>query len=224
MKKLIIANWKMNMTSSSIEDWFDVFNKHLDRIDSTKVTVGIAPSYPYLEKVKKLSDEVLVVGQDASFFEDGAHTSQVSARQLRDYCTYSMIGHSETRPKYEEVFSKAFNCMKEELIPIVCISDFSSLTGFPNHMFNSVIALEDAQDISQEGKYKKLETISIQERVNNFTQKFGIDFSGIIYGGSVNRQNAAELGMIVGLDGLLVGNASLDADHFIEIVCGFTQI
>lgn len=224
MKKLIIANWKMNMTASTIDAWFQEFSKHVSKLDLPKVTIGIAPSFPHLAQVKSLVSNVEVVAQDVSSFPLGAYTSQVSAVQLKDFCKYALVGHSETQATPDISFTKALNCMKENIIPVTCVSDLSAVSKVPAHMFNSVIALEDITDISHDGVYKEVSIESVQLKVDSFTKKFGSDFLGLLYGGSVNRQNASELGKIVGLTGLLVGNASLDAGHFVDIVSDFAQI
>lgn len=224
MKKLIVANWKMNMTSSTIDTWFQEFNKHASKLDFSKVTIGVAPPYPYLAQVKSLASNVEVVSQDVSSFLLGAYTSQVSSVQLKDFCKYALVGHSETKATPDVSFAKALNCMKENIIPITCVSDLSTIPKLPAHMFNSVIALEDVTDISHDGVYKDVSIKSVQVKVDSFTEKFGSDFLGLLYGGSVNRQNARELGKIVGLTGLLVGNASLDAVRFVDIVSDFAQI
>ena len=224
MKKLIVANWKMNMTSSTIDAWFQEFNKHVGRLDLSKVTVGVAPSYPHLVQVKSLVSNVEVVAQDVSSFLLGAYTSQVSAVQLKDFCRYALVGHSETQAALDGSFTKARNCMKESITPITCISDLATVSKLPAHMFNSVIALEDTTDISHAGVYNEVSIESVKLKVGSFIERFGTDFLGLLYGGSVNRQNAGELGKIVGLTGLLVGNASLDAVHFVDIISDFAQI
>lgn len=224
MKKLIIANWKMNMTPSMIDTWFQEFSKHLSKFDLSKVTIAVAPSYPHLAQVKSLAINVEVVAQDVSSFLLGAHTSQVSAAQLKDFCKYALVGHSETQATPDISFTKALNCMKEGIIPVTCIADLSAVSTLPAHMFNSVIALEDISDISHDGVYKDVSIKNVQAKVDFFTKTFGSDFLGLLYGGSVNRQNAGELGKIVGLTGLLVGNASLDVDHFVDIVSNYAFI
>lgn len=224
MKKLIIANWKMNMTLASVDAWFAAYTKLVSRIDFSKVTLGIAPSFLHLAKLKAYNLNLELVAQDVSSYVTGAYTSQVSAAQLKDFCKYALVGHSETKPRLEESFTKALNCMKEQIIPITCLSDLTQVSVLPEHMFNSVIALEDVTDISHGGVYKAVSSKSVQLRVDAFSSKYGTDFLGLLYGGSVNRQNAGELGKIVGLTGLLVGNASLEADHFVDIVCDFAQL
>ena len=224
MKKIVIANWKMNKNKAEINAWLERFQILTKELDLSQIIIGIAPSFPYLCNINTCGLNIETVSQDVSEYIEGAFTGQVGAKQIKDYCKYSIVGHSETKPSYDITFSKALMCMKEGITPIVCLSNLTSIPNMPEYMFNAVIALEDLHDISSEGVYKEIDIKRIEERVLQFTDKFGSDFLGLIYGGSVNRQNALSLGKIVGLNGLLVGNASLDPDHFVEIVRNFAQV
>ena len=108
--------------------------------------------------------------------------------------------------------------MKSEVAPVVCLTDFGQIQQLPDYLLNSVIALEDALDISTNGVYKSISLEVVSDRVRSFTEKFGSDFLGLLYGGSVNGQNASELSKIVGLNGLLVGNASLEPGEFYQVI------
>ncbi len=224
MKKLIVANWKMNKNTDDINFWVDEFvNKYAPNLDFTKVTVVVAPSFPYLQHLSQVKNKFEVCAQDAHQNQQGTFTGSVAAFQVREFAKYVMVGHSETHSTFEQTCEKALICMKNEMIPIVCLSDFESILTMPDYFFNTFIALEDPGDISNDGHYKNVDSSFVESRVKQFRAKFGSNFLGVLYGGSVNRQNATSLGKIVGLDGLLVGNASLDPGHFFEVIKGFSE-
>lgn len=224
MKKLIVANWKMNKNKSDVDFWVDEFlNKYAPNLDFTKVTVVVAPSFPYLQHLVHVRSKFEVCVQNVHQTQQGAFTGSVAAFQAREFAKYAMVGHSETNSTFEQTCEKALICMKNEMIPIVCLSDFESISAMPDYFFNTYIALEDSNDISNDGHYKNVDTSFVENRVKQFRTKFGDNFLGVLYGGSVNRQNATSLGKIVGLDGLLVGNASLDPGHFFEVIKGFSE-
>jgi triosephosphate isomerase len=224
MKKLIVANWKMNKNTQDIDFWVNEFlSKYAPNIDFSKITVAVAPSHPYLSYLSQIKNKFQVCAQDVHTNQQGTFTGSVAAFQLREFVTHVLVGHSETHSTFEQTCEKAFIVMKNEMTPIVCLSDFSSIQKLPDYFINSFIALEDPNDISSDGHYKNVDSKFVSDRVLEFTTKLGREFLGLLYGGSVNRQNAEELGNIVGLDGLLVGNASLDPGHFFEVIKGFSK-
>jgi len=81
--------------------------------------------------------------------------------------------------------------------------------------------LEDPENISQNGVYRSKSLAEVQKLVDEARRFFG-DEPKIIYGGSVNEENAQELASIAGLDGVLVGNASLNPVTFADIVSKFS--
>lgn len=224
MKKLIVANWKMNKNTQDIDFWVDEFlNKYAPNIDFTKVNIVVAPSHPYLQHLFQIKDKFQICAQDVHAQQQGTFTGSVAAFQIREFAKYVLVGHSETKSTFEDTCEKALISMKNEMTPIVCLSDFDSISSMPEFFVNSFIALEDPNDISNDGHYKNVDSKFVQDRLNQFKSKFKSEFLGVLYGGSVNRQNAEELGNIVGLDGLLVGNASLDPGHFFEVIKGFSS-
>ena len=214
----------MNKNKNDIDVWLDEFNnKYAPNIDFSKVTVAVAPSFPYLEYVSGTKNKFDLCAQNVSEEQQGTYTGQVAAFQLREFVKYVLVGHSETHSAFELSCAKALISMKNEMTPIVCLSDFSKISTLPDYFVNAFVALEDPNDISSDGHYKNVDSRFVENRVTDFKNKLGSNFLGLLYGGSVNRQNAPELGKIVGLDGLLVGNASLDAGHFFEVIKGFSE-
>jgi len=224
MKKLIVANWKMNKNREDIDFWMDEFtHKYAPNLDFTKISIVVAPSHPYLQHLSQVKSKFEVCAQDVHQSQQGTFTGSVAAFQLREFAKYVIVGHSETGANFSTTCEKALICMKNEMTPIVCLSDLDAVLSIPDYFLNAFVALEDPQHISNDGHYKNVDSSYVQTRVNEFRAKFGNEFLGVLYGGSVNRQNASSLGKIVGLNGLLVGNASLDPGHFFEVIKDFSK-
>jgi triosephosphate isomerase len=206
--KYFVANWKMNMELSSVKNWIEKF-------EGNKEDVIIACSTSHFHTVKESGYNVC--SQDVSMFEKGAHTGETGAFQIADYCSYSIVGHSERSEDFETVIKKRDLCLKEGVTPIVCFTKPGDALQY--YAENCILAWEDPQNISVDGVYR--EKAFGEVRTNIHLIKAGLpEGAEVIYGGSVNRQNIAELASIEGLNGVLVGNASLDPGHFYEI-CRF---
>lgn len=223
MTKFIVANWKQNLNASDIQYWFETFTALSANDDLSNTAIVIAPSYPYLpllHEYKLASPNIYAAGQDVSAYENGSHTSLVSASQLKDYCEFSIVGHSEINDPSETILLKVNNCIENDISPIICFKDksFISQVKFPS----AILAWEDPETISVGGEYRAINTADIAVAVKEIKNLMLPD-SKFLYGGSVNRQNIEELGKIEGLDGVLVGHASLDPEHFYALVKAFVS-
>ena len=224
MAKLIIANWKQNMCLRDIHGWFEMFIPRFLAANPTNIEVIIAPSHlylPVLHEFKVANPYIRSAAQDVSLFENGAHTGQVGAFQISDYCDYCLVGHSETAVSFEDAVTKSDLCLKEKVTPIVCF--VSSETVSSSMLQGAVLAWEDPQNISHDGKYNAKPISEIESQVRYLKSNLPANRK-LLYGGSVNRQNASDLSTISELDGVLVGNASLDPMHFFEIVMEFENL
>ena len=208
--KHFIANWKMNNNEQDTKKWLEDFKEKSKSLD--KSTIIIAPSTPYLHLVKQAGFSV--AAQDISLETKGAHTGETGDFQIADFCEYCIVGHSERKEDRETVFEKRDLCLEQKIIPIVCfVEENDALDYYKNGV---ILAWEDPQNISVEGHYKPRDPQEIRTTINIIKASLP-ENADVVYGGSVNRQNIHELANIVGLDGVLVGNASLDPEHFYEI-------
>lgn len=216
MRKIVVGNWKQNKTLAEIEAWFAEF----PQLAAGNADIIIAAPFVYLSKVKELSVSIpnfYVAAQDVSEFEDGRHTGKVSATQLKDFVTHCLVGHSETGDSQEVALRKAELCLAAEITPILC---FEGLENVPSQPL-PVVVWEDSENISTaDAGYRAKDADTIRQGVERLRAAVPAQTS-LLYGGSVNRQNASELSNIDGLSGVLPGNASLDAKHFFEIVSAF---
>lgn len=213
----------MNLNLKDITLWLDTYQKNSQNTNTKDKRVIIAPSFPYLgliaEYTKQLN-RLEIAAQDVSEFDKGAHTGEVGGFQLKDFCKYCIVGHSERNETAERTELKYNNCIKEAIIPILCLPTPEAVINAHKNNKKGLLVWEDPSMISSGGKYKGADTAKTTETVKLIRKSLGGE-PILIYGGSVNRQNAKDLANIDGLNGVLVGNASNDPDHFIDLVNTF---
>lgn len=222
MKKTFIANWKQNMTLAEVRSWLSDFES-LIKDFSTDLAVVIAPSHPYLPMLAEFAkkyDWIFVSSQDISSFDKGTHTGEVGGDQIKDFADYCIVGHSERKEELEVVLQKVDQAFSHNLIPIICFVEPKKLNDVKRD--GAVLLWEDPGNISQGGVFEPKPTEDIARGVKEIKEKYGIE-EGLIYGGSINRQNAQNLGKIPELDGGISGGASLDAQHFFELISAFSR-
>ncbi|KYN28377.1 Triosephosphate isomerase, partial [Trachymyrmex cornetzi] len=172
-------------------------------------------------------------------FEFGPYTGQINSRMLFDLgCKYSIVGHSECRNENSEsdlsIPKKACSLLKSSVIPIICIGE-SMLHRIDGTYMNEIldqlqgsIQLLNAESVSNVIiAYEPLWSIgsgNIPNDINEVATVIKNNYTGIkfLYGGSVNSTNIEMLSDINSIDGVLVGNASLDACEFTKIIRVFS--
>ncbi len=238
MKKIIIANWKMN-PDTELETV-----SLTQKIDSENLI--IAPPYPFLGAVRKSQKLSKLGAQDVFWETKGAYTGEVSAVQLKSLgVQYVILGHSERRILGETndvVVKKVRAAMNLGLIPIICIGD-----GLSDKMagksevaaMNQLSPVMETLKTFKSGKiifaYEPVWAISTQkdakpdtpENAKNMILKIknkvldeglkGLEFH-FIYGGSVNGLNAGGFLKYDEIEGALVGGASLKPDELTRIL------
>lgn len=205
MKLLIVANWKMN-PSSLVEarKLFNLEKKGTKRFK--RVEVIICPPFVYLSILKAKG------AQDVFYEEKGAFTGEVSPKMLKSLgVKYVILGHSERR-KYlnetdEMVNKKLKAALEAGLKPILCIDNLFQLEkGLRGISEKIIIAYEPVFAIGT-GKPCSPEKAKLM--------RDKIKYPLVLYGGSVNSQNAKDYIQKAGFQGLLVGGASLNPKEFI---------
>ena len=226
MSKLVIANFKMNGAKEFIKNWIKDF---LEEKKSNNRVVVALPS-PYLSNFKE--SNLNLAGQNVSNQSSGAFTSQLSAQMLKDCgAEYCLIGHSEARQYLMETndnIKQKFDQLTQESIrPILCIvepleiKETSKTTDYlldqlkllSSDQENIIIAYEPIWAI---GTGLTPDVEDIQLAVDCIRGKFNKSIK-VLYGGSVNSLNAANISAKTDIDGLLVGGASLNPKEFAKI-------
>jgi triosephosphate isomerase (TIM) len=230
MKKLIVANWKLNPISAK-----DAV-KLTSQIKKTKKnTVVLCPPHIYLSSVKYPN----LGAQDCFWENKGAFTGQVSPAQLKNLkIKYCIVGHSEKRSTGEndvQINFKIHALLENGITPILCVGygttaeedDLAVVDVLKTQLEQSlkgidatkvVVAYEPVWAISTGNSIgHKTPTPEHAEKIGLFIKtRFGVET--VLYGGSANILNAKSFLDQENVDGLLVGGDSLIAKHFNEII------
>jgi triosephosphate isomerase len=223
MKHLIVANWKMNpQTAAEARQLFDPVKDAAK--EAGNVEVVICPPFAYLTIFNSQSSVIKLGGQNCFWEEKGAFTGEVSPTMLKDSgCEYVILGHSERRRYFKEtdemVNKKIKAALKNNLKPILCAEKSSQirngLKGIPEDEFkNLILAYEPVFAI---GTGKPCPPEKAEETRKEFEEIINKEIP-VLYGGSVNSQNARDYIEKTGFQGLLVGGASLDAGEFVKLI------
>lgn len=173
-------------------------------------------------------------GQDCHFEKSGSFTGDISASMLKKVgCNYVILGHSERRAGHfesDEIVSKKIRAaVSENLIPIICCGESQETRGRGEHLeFVRKQLLAIPQDLNFEKLVIAYEpiwsigtgaipTLAQISEMMQFIKKTLNKDCFTLYGGSVTSQNSKEILCASGVDGLLIGKASLDAEEFTKI-------
>lgn len=235
------GNFKMNGTQTFLKNLID--NLNAGQLDNN-VEVVIAPPALYLDQCRKqVRKEIGVAAQNAFNATSGAYTGEISPEQLKDLSIeWVILGHSERREIFKEsddfVASKVAFALKSGLKVIACIGEkldereagktfkvvtrqLQSIAKVVNDWTNVVIAYEPVWAIGTGKVATPLQAQEVHEFIRKWlkenTSEATAENTRIIYGGSVNASNAAELAKQADVDGFLVGGASLKPE-FVTIV------
>lgn len=246
-RKMIAGNWKMHKT---VSEAVDLAEDIVMETNGTLNEVVIFPPFTALETVADAIDgkHVGYGAQDLHWEDKGAFTGAVSGAMIADICAeYVLVGHSERRTIFGEnekiVASKIIAAYRNGLKPMLCVGEnlAEREAGKTARKINMqlksalrVISAEDAENlvVAYEpiwaiGSGKAATPEDALEVCTLIREKIGKIFTPdiarkvrILYGGSVNEKNAASFNLS-GIDGVLVGGASLKADTFAAIVRSF---
>lgn len=240
-KPLIAGNWKMFGRAANLGE-IAALSDAIARV-ATAVDALICPPAAYVQSAawQARGKNVLIGAQDCSAYaDDAARTGEVSAAMLADAgARYVIVGHSERRSQHGEtdalVRKKAEAALAAGLVPIVCVGEtraerasgrVAAIVG--GQVRNSVpdnagivVAYEPVWAIGGDSTPTAPEIAEVHRLIREtLSERFGDQANAIriLYGGSVGPKNAAEIFTTEGVDGALVGRASLKSADFAAII------
>jgi triosephosphate isomerase (TIM) len=245
--KLIVGNWKMN---GGLQANSDLLLAIQSGMSETSCRAAVCVPLPYLAQMQTLlQGSALAWGaQDVSAHQSGAYTGEVSASMLRDFAVrYCIVGHSERRHYHGEsdalVASKVQCVLSAGITPIVCVGEsqteraagqteavvkrqLAAVIHANGHCISEIVVAyepvwaigtgltaspEQAQDVHALLRQQLQAASSQAERI------------AILYGGSMNAENASSLLAQPDVDGGLIGGAALSANDFLTIMASASR-
>jgi len=235
-------------TQTEAERLFDSIKKGLKDIKKTKgvrdIEIVICPPYPYLYTGNlKIEARNLKLGAQNCFWkEKGAYTGEVSPKMLKSLgVTYVIVGHSERRKYFKEINQminqKLLAALESGLKPILCIGEkeeedislviknqlIKGLKGINRAKIRDlIIAYEPVWAIGTGNPCQIDDALKanlfIRQTLTKLYNRKLAEETRILYGGSVNSKRAQNYILEAGMNGLLIGGASWDAEEFVNIV------
>ena len=231
--RYLVANWKMNVPPEGIDRFLDAMND---------ADVVVAPPFVYLNDVAARG--VAVGAQNCADQQSGAFTGEVSADMLRDCgARFVIVGHSERRNIYGEddalVARKLSLAIESGLTPILCIGENQQQrdAGLERTFCSSQLRAATVPQLESDAEvivaYEPIWAIGtgrnatgamvaeivghIRDAIDRFWPAGRAARTPVLYGGSVTPDNVDDLIAHGGIDGFLVGGASLDSQKFLAL-------
>jgi triosephosphate isomerase len=245
MRRILVAgNWKMNGSTEMVDSLMQGLLASAG--DGSSVDMAVFPPFPYISQVRSLAQNSAIAwgAQTLNPFPPGAHSGEVSGDMLIDLgCQYVLVGHSERRSIYgesdDDVAQRFQAALEIGLEPVLCVGESleqrenGETQAIVDRQIDAVLAVTGIEGfrhatIAYEPVWAigtgKTATPDEAQDVHDFIRTKLAAQDGIIsgqlrilYGGSVNGSNAADLFARRDIDGGLVGGASLTAEDFLAI-------
>ncbi|MBS7346717.1 MAG: triose-phosphate isomerase [Candidatus Sacchiramonaceae bacterium] len=244
-KKIIVANWKMNLDMQESSLYLYKLSEKV--VAHRALEIILAPSTFTLQSLslQVKHRQFKLAAQNFYWRDSGAFTGEVSISQLRGIVQYAIVGHSERRHIFGETDkdtrAKVAAALRNDIRPILCIGETSDernhnetnmvindqlIGGLANVSsedvskviiaYEPVWAIGTGENAMPQDVEKAIKTIRSQIKYL-YGEKAAKEVK-VLYGGSVNPDSAADYTATAGVDGLLVGGASLNADQFTQII------
>ncbi len=244
MAKLLVGNWKMNGLKAALQE-AGFIARAATAAKTRSFQLAICPPVTLLAALSSSAagTGLLTGGQDCHVKASGAHTGDISAAMIKDAGGHFVIvGHSERRSDHGEtselVRAKAQAALDAGLVPIICVGEtraereagqaeavvLTQVEGSVPETFpegHLVIAYEPVWAIGTGLVPSSADVLAMHRAIHeSLVSRFG-DLGAktlLLYGGSVNGNNAVDLLHLAHVDGALIGGASLTADGFLKIL------
>ncbi len=226
---LCVANIKSNQSLKEVKQWLREIGS---KANDFKGTIIFCPSDPFLSSAREIIDQgslqIKLGSQDISKFEQGAYTGEVAAGQISDLVEFTIVGHSERRKLFgetnEDVLKKVELALKNNITPVLCISDLSQLDAYLEkgqiitaNAQNIIFVYEPPGAISGGGEYKPDNPENANKIAGEIISKASKE-TIVIYGGSINPGNVSSFFSQKNIDGGLIGQASVDPNTFLALL------
>jgi len=247
MQKFIIGNWKQNPENIEVAtELLKITEKFGGELVAKNIFVTHAVPSIFVGYLINISKEIIL--QNISCFEGGSHTGEISAQQAKNLgINTSLVGHSETRlgptnPRGDEdmqVNLKIKNLIAQNMWTVLCVGEYERDENFKNtiktqtenclkdipseKLVNVCIAYEPIWAIGKSAlkpatDEEIVDTIKyIKEFLKEKYQEVGEKIP-VLYGGSVDENNAKAILNLESVDGLLIGRASSDKEKWAALL------
>lgn len=247
-KTYIIANWKMNFTPGQASLYLQRLSSRVQASRDIQVilapsTISLQPLSLQINR-----RQFKLAAQNFYWRDFGAFTGETAISQIRSFVDYAIVGHSERRYIFNEsekdICEKVAAAIRNDVAPILCIGETALerkngetksaisaqlheglLNVSAEDIDKVIIAYEPVWAISSNKNAKPAKPADIAEaqelirkQISRIYGKETSENISILYGGSVNADTAAGYLEIPGIDGLLIGNASLVGNSFCSII------
>jgi triosephosphate isomerase len=241
-KKLIAGNWKMNGSLAANEA---LVRALISGMGQPVCDVAVAVPAPYLAQVHGIAagSVLALAAQDVSVHEAGAYTGETSAAMLKEFgVRYVLVGHSERRQYHGEsdtlVAVKAQRALAAGITPIVCVGEtlaereagqtevvvkrqLAAVIHLNGHCISEIVVAYEpvwAIGTGRTASPEQAQQVHAVLRAQLAAASEHADRIRLLYGGSMNAANAAQLLAQPDIDGGLVGGAALKAQDFLQII------
>ena len=231
----LIGNWKQHGSRAAIQ----AFSEQWSFDANPALRIAIAPPFPYLQALIEALPGCELAAQDCSVHAQGAYTGEVSADMLADLgCQFVLVGHSERRQYHDEtdelIAEKLAVAQSAGVTPVLCVGEQLPAREAGEQEDVVRAQLQSALATSQPKLLIAYEPVwaigtgltATPDQANDMHAMIKQEVESllgasqatpILYGGSVNAENADALFACPHVDGALVGGASLEAASFMAI-------
>ncbi|MBR2855476.1 triose-phosphate isomerase [Candidatus Saccharibacteria bacterium] len=248
MKTYIVGNWKLNFTVGEASIYLHKLLKTIPKYRDTEVVVAPSALALQPLSLQVDRHIIKLCAQNGFYRDYGAFTGEISFSQLRGLVDYAIVGHSERRYVLHEddkmIAKKMAAAIRNRITPILCIGEIESERAFgetkdvirdqligglsevsDDDLSKVIIAYEPVWAISsaKSARFATPDEVAevvkiIRETLEETYGKKAAEGVPILFGGSVNPSNAGGYLTVPGVNGLLIGGASLILNEFADII------